>query len=428
MPDERACNALTVIGVEGDDLSRLGADAMDSLVRARLVVGGRRLLAAWERHRAPRSSAQRSVDLTGDIGRALGELAHLVADRQPAVLLASGDPGFFGVLRSVLGVVERSRVRVLPARSSVSLAFASIGLPWDDALVVSAHGRPLDAAVALLRGARKAAVLTSPDNPPEVIGRALREMRASADLVAVCSNLGTDDELVAEMDLDSLARGSFDPLSVLIIVGPGGLPILGWQAQAPLAWGLPDSAFAHRAGMVTKAEVRAVVLGKLALPPSGVLWDVGAGSGSVAVECARLCPGLAVFAVEADPPSAARVAANASNHSVAVHVIEGRAPEVLVRLPDPDRAFVGGGGPSVLDAVIARMRPGGTVVASFASLGRASDAATKLGNLVQIGLARAAPLEDGSWRLAAENPVFVAWGPEPASGSADTSASGGDRS
>jgi precorrin-6Y C5,15-methyltransferase (decarboxylating) len=291
------------------------------------------------------------------------------------------------------------------------MAFARLGLPWDDAVVVSAHGRPLEEALGAIRIARKVAVLTSPDTPPEVIGRALKRTGASVDLLAVCSRLGFSDEEVVELGLDDLASGKFDPLSVVVVVGPGGLPIVGWDSKATLAWGLDQGAFRHRAGMVTKAEVRAVILGKLALPTAGVLWDIGAGSGSVGIECARLSPGLTVFAVEKNPEDAQRVVANASSLDAGVHVVEGTAPEALVRLPDPDRVFVGGGGLEVLDEVLARLRPGGRVVASFAALDRATGAAERLGSLVQIGLSRAAPLPDGSWRLSAENPVFIAWGP-----------------
>jgi precorrin-6Y C5,15-methyltransferase (decarboxylating) len=160
--------------------------------------------------------------------------------------------------------------------------------------------------------------------------------------------------------------------------------------------------------MITKAEVRAVVLAKLALPPAGVLWDVGAGSGSVALEAAALRPGLAVYAVERD---ATHLRANAAGSRVVV--VEGEAPVALADLPDPDRAFVGGGGPAVLDAVLARLRPGGVAVATYAALDRAAAAAARLGSLVQLSVARGERLPDGSLRLAAANPVFVVWGTRP---------------
>jgi precorrin-6Y C5,15-methyltransferase (decarboxylating) len=188
-------------------------------------------------------------------------------------------------------------------------------------------------------------------------------------------------------------------------------------SEAMLAWGLPDRDFAHRQGMLTKSEVRAVALGKLAIPPAGVLWDVGAGSGSVAVECARLAPALRVLAVERDPADADRIAANAAAHRVTVEVVAGEAPACLDGLPPPDRAFVGGGGLAVLEAVLARLATGGRVVATYAALDRAAAAAARLGSLVQVGVSRGQPLPDGGVRLAAENPVFVTWGPprgEPA--------------
>ncbi len=132
----------------------------------------------------------------------------------------------------------------------------------------------------------------------------------------------------------------------------------------------------------------------------------------MAVECARLRPGLRVIAIERDPAQAERIRQNATGHGVGVEVVEGEAPAALAGVPDPDRAFVGGGGLDVLDAVLARLVPGGRVVAGFAALDRAAVAAVRLGHLVQVGVSRAAVLPDGGIRLAAENPVFVAWGPD----------------
>jgi precorrin-6Y C5,15-methyltransferase (decarboxylating) len=165
--------------------------------------------------------------------------------------------------------------------------------------------------------------------------------------------------------------------------------------------------------MITKAEVRAVALGKLGLPPTGVLWDIGAGSASVAVEAAGLAPGLAVFAVERDATEAARARANAAAHGAAVEVVTGEAPAALAALPDPDRAFVGGGGLEVLAGVLDRLAPGGRVVATYTAMDRAAAGAARLGNLVQVSVARGERLADGGLHLAAQHPVFVVWGPDP---------------
>ena len=157
-------------------------------------------------------------------------------------------------------------------------------------------------------------------------------------------------------------------------------------------------------------------MGKLALPVTGVLWDVGAGSGSIAVECARLRPALRVIAVERNAEDAARIRANAQRHGVVIEVVCGDAPESLLDLPDPDRVFVGGGGLDVLDAALPRLRSGGVVVATYALMERAGEAQKRLGNLVQISVARGVPTGGLGTRLSAENPVFICWGPDSQDG------------
>ena len=362
---------------------------------ADLYVGGRRHLEGLP---------GRHLVIGGDLGPVLERIA---GEPGRVCVLASGDPGFFGIVRSLAERFGPQALDVRPAASSVSLAFARLGLPWDDAVVVSAHGRPLPTAARRAAAAPKAAVLTSPESPPEALGKELAVLGARHRRVVVCSRLGMPDEEVNDVDLDRLASGTWDPLSVVVLLDGDDV------ATGPvLAWGLPEDAFAHREGMITKAEVRAVALGKLALPSAGVLWDIGAGSGSVAVECALLRPGLRVIAVERDRDQAERVGMNARDHGVRVEVVDGQAPAVLGGLPDPDRAFVGGGGIDVLDAVLARLAPGGRVVAAYAALDRAATAAGRLGHLVQLGVSRAQVLPDGGIRLAAENPVFVAWGPD----------------
>lgn len=371
-----------------------------SLPPVDLLVGGRRHLALVDAGTTP----TRAVD--GDLAAVLDAVA---AERGTVGVLASGDPGFFGIVRALAARFGPPVLDVRPALSSVSLAFARLGLPWDDAMVVSAHGRPLAAATAAVAGAAKAAVLVSPDHPPEALGEALLALGVAPVEVVVCSRVGLPGETVTRTDLPGLAGGHWDPLSVVVLLR--GDPV---APQAQLSWGgRPEATFEHRGGMVTKAEVRAVALSKLRLPPTGVLWDVGAGSGSVAVECALAAPAIRAFAVERRADEAGRISANAARLGAAVTVVEGSAPAALHGLPDPDRAFVGGGGPGVLDAVLARLRPGGRLVATFAALDRAAAAAERLGQLVQVAACRGERLPDGGWRLAAENPVFVVWGPEP---------------
>jgi len=435
---------VTVIGLGDDRLEALSPEALRALNEADVIVAGRRHLELWQGWYGTSQSGPDAtlrvlpdtVEIGADIDDVTRRISRLVADKSANVtVLASGDPGFFGIVRALSRCMDSRALRILPAPSSVSLAFARLGLPWDDAVVVSAHGRKLSEAVGAIRVASKVAVLTSPSSPPEAIGTALLEARCHADRVAVCSNLGSSHESVEEVTLEDLAAGEFPPLSVVVILGPGGLPITGWSRSGAeearegtqqdtdgerenrgdskvLAWGLPDSAFDHRGGMITKSEIRSVVLGKLSLPAHGVLWDVGAGSGSVGIESAIARPGLTVFAIEASAEDSVRITSNGASLGVGVHVITGSAPEALEGLPDPDRVFVGGGGLPSLEAAMRRLRPGGRVVATFAALDRAAAAADLLGNLVQVRIDRGETLPDGSWRLDANNPVFVAWGPE----------------
>jgi precorrin-6Y C5,15-methyltransferase (decarboxylating) len=378
----------------------IGLPTADPLPPIALVVGGRRHLDS-----IALPPGVPALAIGGELAPVLDAIA---AEAGTVAVLASGDPGFFGIVRALAQRFGPAALDVRPAPSSVSLAFARIGLPWDDALVVSAHGRPLAAAAAAVAWAAKAAVLVSPDSPPEALGKELVALGAAPAQVAVCSRLGLAGEAVVHTDLDGLAAGVWDPLSVVVLVR--GAPV---AATAGRDWGRPEAVFAHRQGMITKSEVRAVALGKLQLPTRGVLWDVGAGSGSAAIECALLSPALRVFAVERRPDDARRIEDNASRLGAGVTVVAGEAPGALAPLPDPDRVFVGGGGLDVLDAVMARLRPDGQVVATFAAMDRAAAAAGRLGHLVQISAGRGERLPGGGWRLAGANPVFVAWGPRP---------------
>ncbi|MQA02567.1 MAG: precorrin-6y C5,15-methyltransferase (decarboxylating) subunit CbiE [Streptosporangiales bacterium] len=390
---------ITVIGLDG---SALSAAVTDALATATLVVGGRRHLDAVD---VP--SAARTVVL-GNVGDALDELGKHDGD---AVVLASGDPGFFGIVRAMH---ERGLTYVVhPAVSSVAQAFARAGVSWDDAVVVSAHGRDLRPAVNTCRAHHKVAVLTTPGAGPAELAAALDDRPRQ---LVVAELLGTAGETVTPCTrAEAAARGWRDPNVVLVLDPALDATSAGWswpRVAVPDGWALPEDDFEHRDAMVTKAEVRALALAKLAPRPGTLVWDVGAGSGSVAVECARF--GAAVVALERDAEQCARIEANAAAHGVRVDVVRAEAPAALDALPEPDAVFVGGGGTAVVAAVAAR-RPT-TVVVALAALervGPAADALTTAGYRVaatQLQASRLAALPDGAHRLAATNPVVVVWG------------------
>jgi len=449
---------ITVVGMDG---SALSAEAEAALAAASLVVGARRHLAAVPALTAPHRA--RTIVL-GELAPALDALAAHDGD---AVVLASGDPGFFGIVRALRE--SGLAVTVLPAVSSVALAFARAGLAWDDAVVVSAHGRDPRPSVNVCRAHPKVAVLTGPGCGPAEIGAALDGWDRR---LVVAEHLGTEEERITECSpADAAARTWADPNVVLVLAGSpapgkvmnaafitketderhihherhgagagapagtgwladaGGAPSAvgarvvvgggaggaGWLAGAAGAaggWALAEEEFDTRDAVMTKAEVRALALARLGPGPGMLVWDVGAGSGSVGIECARF--GAAVIAVERDTVRCERVRANAARHGVDVRVVQGEAPRALAELPDPDAVFVGGGGPGVVEAVAAR-RPARIVVA-LAAVERAGQAIAALdaagyatdGALVQA--ARLAPLPGDVHRLAATNPVLLVWG------------------
>jgi precorrin-6Y C5,15-methyltransferase (decarboxylating) len=393
---------LTVIGIDGGELS---SPAIEALAGAEVVVGAARHLEAVP---VP-AEADRVV--LGPVEPALERLAG-----RRGVVLASGDPGFFGIVRLLR---ERGREPVvLPARSSLQLLFARIGRSWDDVAVVSAHGRALGPAVNVCRARPAVAVLTAAGAGPAEIGAALDGWPRT---LVIAEDLGGPAERLVTLPAAEAAGRDWHPLTVVLSLrDPEAVPARGWYAggePVPPAggWALLDDAFGHRAGMVTKAEVRALALARIAPRPGVLVWDVGAGSGSVAVECARL--GAAALAVERRADDAARVAANAAAHGVDVRVVVGEAPAVLDGLPRPDAVFVGGGGPEVVAAVAAAGAE--RVVVALAALDRiaptrgALQAAGLAVDGVQLAASRFADLPGGSVRLAATNPITLLWGIQP---------------
>lgn len=389
---------VTVIGIDGRSLTSWAADR---LAAATLVVGGARHLEAVP---VPTGAARHVLT---DV--AAGVAAVRAHTAGPVAVLASGDPGFFGVLRLLRehGV----DVEVTPAVSSVSAAFALAGESWDDALVVSAHGRELRRAVNACRAHPKVAVLTAPGSGPAEIGG---QLLGWPRRLVVAERIGTPAQRVTTCAPEIAAAREWDEPNVVLALADT-VAARGWlwpPRQAPPRWALPERAYDHRDGMVTKSEVRALALAHLGPGVGDLVWDVGCGSGSVAAECARF--GAAVVAVDRNADQCARAHRNAAAHGVHVRVVHAEAPGCLAELPDPDAVFVGGGGVEVVAAAAARGAR--TVVAALAALDRVAAARDALrASSYDVGGAalnavRLADLPDGTTRLDATNPVFVVWG------------------
>jgi precorrin-6Y C5,15-methyltransferase (decarboxylating) len=395
-----ATPTVTVIGCDGRPL---GPEAATALAAADRVAGAPRHLDGAE---LP-PGAERIV-----IKRLDDALDAICASPGRVTVLASGDPGFFGIVRALRarGVTPQ----VIPAVSSVALAFARLGLDWDDALVVSAHGRAPRQALAAALAHPKVAILTEPRHGT---ARALgTELLAAGRTVYVAERLGAAQERITDLAAEP-ARDFAEPNIVIALKDPENQAAgPGWLAGhqgAPPGWALPEAEFEHRGSMITKAEVRALVLARLGPAPGRTIWDVGAGSGAVAVECARF--GARVIAVEADQAQCDRIRQNAARHGVDLRLQAGRAPDALIGLPPADAVFVGGGDHAVLGAAIRTGNPERVVVtlAAVQRVGETSDLLAAQGYRpagVQLQASRLTPVPNQTLRLAAENPVFVLWG------------------
>jgi precorrin-6Y C5,15-methyltransferase (decarboxylating) len=394
---------IVVLGIGRGGLS---IEARALLDHAELVVGGGRHLLAFD------VEPERTLALQGDLSEALDWIQR--TDCSVAVL-ASGDPGFFGIVRVLAERFGPEKLLVLPALSAVTEAFARAGIPWDDALVVSAHGRDPRRSVNVCRAHPKVAVLTSPAFGPAELAGALEGLGRS---FVVAERLGEPNERIYEGDSAQVARMSWeDPNTVVVYDAARTVGTKGWisgRSESRGRWALSEGEFEHRSGMITKPETRALVLARLGPGPGDLVWDVGAGSGSVAAECARL--GAAAIAVERDGESCERIRENVSRHDAYVQIVQGEAPAALQDLPEPDAVFVGGTGESFEEILkVAAVRARRCVVLTLITLERVVPAAEILedcGLTVETTFLQASRMKGvGSLhRLAAETPVFVVAG------------------
>jgi precorrin-6y C5,15-methyltransferase (decarboxylating), CbiE subunit len=347
------------------------ADALEA-VEAALAGGGARGPAVpgteitVAGHTVPGGVLSPAGTVQVSLGRAARRRRRLAEGASAAiVVLATGDPGFFGIVRALRD--RGHSPEVLPAASVVARAFARAGIGWDDAVVVSARGRGFRRAVNVCRAHRKVAVLTGPGAGPAELARALAP--STPRTFVVCENLGGPDERVSWPRMgEATTRTWRDPDVVLVLDRAWQAEVTGprWiagPAPGPGEWALPAGAFDTGGRDEPTAEARALILARLGPRLGDLVWDVGAGSGVIAVECARL--GAAVVAIERDPAACERIRRNVQAHRVKVMLTCGHAPAALEPLPDPDAVFVGGGGPEVVAACAAR-RPR-VVVAALAA-------------------------------------------------------------
>ena len=407
-----ATGKLVIVGIGDDGLAGLTESARRIVQEADVILGAASTLRLLE------GVAGRRLNLEAEMPSALRQVREALTARNP-VLVSSGDPLFYGVARYLCDRLGKDQFEVIPHVSSMQLAFARVKESWEDAYLTSLAGRPFEAIVDRVRTAEKVGLFSSDDHPPSRIFRDLLDRGIDYFKAYVCENLGSPDERVTQGEMADLAALEFDPLNVLILVRKPNRPDRAKGASRHRLFGNPDYVFAQsqpKRGLITQAEVRSIALAQLDIRPTSVVWDIGAGSGSVAIEAAQLASQGMVYAVEPEAGDLALIQANAESFGVPnVRPVAGRAPEVLVGLPDPDAVFVGGTGrqvDAVLNAAFARLGPGGRLavnVASIDGLATAHRTLKALAGEVQIwnvAIARGIEQMDRV-RFEAVNPTFL---------------------
>ena len=413
----------TLIGILDDGWSGLSDAAREHLNDASVVIGAGRTLELVRPH-------LRSETVCHDMDGALATVPHwakaALAEGRSVAILATGDPLCHG-LGTWLGDKIDAPLDILPNVSTLQLACARFRQPWQDIKIASCHNRDagewfvgatpehgLYPAMRAIAQHPQVFLFTGPENSPARLARALLTAGYTCDEIRIsvaCRLQLPDEQLFPLLSLDAAATTDFPEPNVVLVRRSG-------NCGAP-AFGLDDLEYIQRSpekGLITKQEARALSLAKLRLKPDATVWDIGAGSGSVGLEAARLAPCGHVWAIEKSEGDAANARANAARFRISNYsLFDGKAPEHLDAWPDPDGVFIGGSGGELgvlIDRILARLKPGGRLVMNFVTLENLATATAALSaanvdwDVVQLQASRSQPILD-MHRMAAQNPVWI---------------------
>ena len=411
-------NKIWIIGVGDDGSEGLTKQAAETIDSAALLVGSPSLLAKF-----PNFNGK-----TANIGGDLDKLANVLDQSEgPAVVLANGDPLFYGTARFLCDRLGKDRFDVVPHVSSMQLAFARVKESWDEAYLTNLASQPLDRVIERIRTAEKVGVFTSDESPPARLAEALISKGITYFTVYVCENLGSPDERVTRGKLADIVNQKFSPLNVMILIRQSGVPDQPTDVSGIRMFGNPDEVFRQtkpKRGLVTPCEVRSIALSELNLRETSILWDIGAGSGSVAIEAAKIARLGKAYAIEMDPEDYQLILENASRLGVDnVVPVLGEAPEAWKSLPDPEAIFVGGTGRAVTDIVThawPRLRSGGSLVANMMSMDYVVALQQLLSNKMRVeAMLWMVQISRGNYqldklRLESANPTFLLKAVKPA--------------
>ncbi len=357
---------ITIVGVGDDGSPGLSQQAIEVIQQASTLFGSSTML-----ERFPNFQGEKRT-LGSDLDRLATELENAPIG---SVVLASGDPLFYGTARFLCERLGKDTFEVIPHVSSMQLAFARVKESWDEAYLANVANQPLERILERIRTTEKAGVFTSEQVPPSRIAELLIAKGVYYFTAYVCENLGAPDERVTKLELRDLVQQKFAPLNVLVLLRHNGTPDQQILTKNRRMFGNPDEFFKQsrpKRGLLTTSEVRAIALSEMNLRADSIVWDIGAGSGSVAIEAALIASQGKVYAIEMDAEDYGLMLENAKTFGVEnlVGVLD-EAPKAWETLPDPHSIFVGGTGRAVASLVQAcwpRLQPGGTLVVNMMSI------------------------------------------------------------
>jgi precorrin-6Y C5,15-methyltransferase (decarboxylating) len=402
---------VSIIGFGDDGLDAVPEAVRKLILQADLVAGSQRSLDL-----VPASDARRVVIGT-DLDAVVKQIQSAGAAR--VAVLVTGDPLFYGLARFLCDRLGRDQCEIVPHVSSMQLAFARVKESWDEAYLTDLANHSLSSVVERIRTAEKVGLFTTEARGPAEVCRALAERKIDYFTVYVCENLGARDERVTRGTVQEIAGQNFDPLNVMVLVRETDAPDRARSPHGRSLFGNPDEVFVQstpKYGLLTPAEVRALALGQMGLEGRSVVWDVGAGCGSVSVEAAQLVPGGQVYAIEQDAEDVELIRENSQRFGVNnVTPVLGKAPEAWAELPDPDAVFLEGSGREVVriaELAFERLQPGGRLVANVISIGALDELRISLGKhaaVVQVWMINVSRGTDQLQRLTfdALNPTFL---------------------
>lgn len=355
-----------IVGVGDEGVSGISQNARELVQNAEIVIGSGESLSGLD-------STNQQIESEDD----LEKVVDLIESNQEkrVVVLTSGDPLFYGTTRFLCDRIGKDRFEILPHVSIMQLAFARVKESWDEAFLTDLSSKRIDQVIDRIRTAQKVGIFTSSVSSPRTIAQTLVDHQITYFTAYVCENIGSPYETVTKAELNEIARQDFSSLNVMILVRKEGAPDQPPGTQMYRLFGNPDELFLQskpKRGLLTPAEVRSLALSEMHLTENSVVWDVGAGSGSLSLEAARIVSQGSVFAIEMDIDDFNLLIENAKRFAISnVSPIHGKAPDAWEMLPDPDAIFIGGTGRSLLpivDSALPRLKPGGHLVVHVSNI------------------------------------------------------------